>query len=91
MHGRENNEQIGVDEFGVSGYVYRNTFILFDRATRSLWYPLDDEKWTAISGPRQGETIPFMEEPSVIPLGQWKQFHPNTVVLLGDAAHVEAQ
>lgn len=73
-----------MDEFGTSGYVYRNTFVLYDRRTESLWYPFDDEKWTAISGPRQGETIPFIEEPTPVPLGDWRERHPDTVVLLGD-------
>ena len=63
---------------------------MFDRKTESLWYPLDDTKWTAISGPRQGETIPFIAEPPVIPLGEWRKEHPNTVVLLGSKAKVES-
>jgi hypothetical protein len=69
--------------------VYRNTFILYDRRTGSLWYPLDDGKWTAISGPRQGETIPFIEEPRPMPLGEWRSKHPGTVVLLGDRRDFE--
>ena len=47
VHGRTKDGKI--DEFGVSGYVYKNVFIMFDRRTESLWYPLDDTKWTAIS------------------------------------------
>ena len=82
MNGRELGEH--VDQFGVSGYTYRNTFIIFDRRTESLWYPLDADRWTAISGPRQGETIPFIEEPGVVPLGLWREQYPETVVLLGD-------
>ena len=82
VHGRQEGGQI--DQFGVSGYVYRNTFIIFDRATQSLWYPLDDTKWTAIAGPRKGEVIPFIEEPGVMPLGEWRKLFPETVVLLGD-------
>ncbi len=82
VHGRDIDGN--VDEFGVSGYTHRNTFILYDRRTTSLWYPLDDTQWTAISGPRRGETIPFIEEPGVVPLGIWRRQHPETVVLLGD-------
>lgn len=81
VHGREKEGK--VDEFGVSGYVYNNVFLIFDRRTESLWYPLDDTKWTAIAGPRKGETLPFIAEPKVIPLGQWRKKHPNTKVLLG--------
>ena len=82
VHGRDIDGAI--DQFGVSGYTHKNTFILFDRRTSSLWYPLDDTQWTAISGARRGETIPFIEEPGVLPLGVWKQRYPETVVLLGD-------
>lgn len=81
VHGRQINGEI--DQFGVSGYVHNNVFLIFDRKTESLWYPLDDTKWTAISGPRKGETIPFIEKPVVETLGSWRKKHPNTLVLLG--------
>ena len=88
VHGRDKNGD--VDEFGVSGYVYKDVFLIYDRKTESLWYPLDNEKWTAISGPRKGETIAFMAEPSVVPLGEWRKRHPNTMVLLGSKSRIEA-
>ena len=81
VHGRDNDGK--TDEFGVSGYVHKNVFLIFDRRTESLWYPLDDSKWTAISGERKGETIPIMEKPSPVPLGEWRAKHPDTRVLLG--------
>ena len=56
---------------------------MFDRRTESLWYPLDGTKWTAVSGPRKGETIPFITEPPVESLGDWLKKHPDTLVLLG--------
>ncbi len=87
VHGRENKG--GVDQFGVSGYVYKNVFLMFDRRTESLWYPLDDTKWTAVSGPRKGETIPFISEPGIVSLGDWRKKHPDTLVLLGDKGDVE--
>lgn len=81
VHGREKD---GIaDEFGVSGYLHDGLFIIFDRATESLWYPLDDDGWTAIAGPRIGETIPSISHPPVVPLGEWRKEHPDTVVLLG--------
>ena len=88
MHGR--NKDGKIDEFGVSGYVYKDTFIIFDRKTESLWYPLDDAHWTAVAGPRKGETIPFIEKPPIIKLGKWRKKHPNTVVLLGSKTDVKA-
>ncbi len=82
VHGRVNSGAI--DQFGVSGYVYKNLFLIYDRRTESLWYPLDDTQWTAISGPRKGETIPFIDEPGLVSLGEWRRQHPDTRVLLGD-------
>ncbi len=87
VHGRTKNGN--TDEFGVSGYVHKNVFLIFDRKTESLWYPLDDIQWTAIAGPRKGETIPFIEEPPVVSLGEWRKEHPNTTVLLGSKAQIE--
>lgn len=84
VHGRANKDEI--DEFGVSGYVYENVFLIYDRRTESLWWPLDDDKWTAISGPRKGETIPFVEKPSPVSLGKWRAKHSDTKVLLGSKA-----
>ncbi len=84
VHGRANKDEI--DEFGVSGYVYENVFLIYDRRTESLWWPLDDDKWTAISGPRKGQTIPFIEKPAPVSLGKWRVKHPDTKVLLGSKA-----
>ncbi len=88
VHGREKDGKL--DEFGVSGYVHKDTFLIFDRRTESLWYPLDDSGWTAISGPRKGEKIPFMAEPPLVTLGEWRKKHPDTVVLLGSKKQMEA-
>ncbi len=80
-----------MDEFGVSGYVHKNTFLMFDRKTESLWYPLEGDEWTAISGPRRGEKIPFMEKPPVVSLGEWRAEHPGTLVLLGSKHSIEGK
>lgn len=88
VHGREKDGR--VDEFGVSGYVYKNIFLIYDRRTESLWYPLDDHQWTAVSGIRKGETLPFIQEPSITPLGEWRGKHPDTTVLLGSRREIEA-
>ena len=87
--GREKDGQ--VDQFGVSGYVYKNVFLVFDRRTESLWYPLDDKGWTAVSGPRKGEVIPFTAKPPIMTLGKWRKRHPNTEVLLGSRRQIEAK
>ena len=88
VHGRTKAGK--TDEFGVSGYVYKNVFVIFDRRTESLWYPLDDTAWTAISGKRKGETIAIDEEPGLVPLGEWRKKHPRTRVLLGSTKQIEA-
>ena len=88
VHGREKDGK--AEQFGVSGYTHKNTFLMFDRETDSLWYPFGDGKWTAISGPRKGETIPFMEKPAPLTLGEWRKKHPNTLVLLGDKRRVRS-
>lgn len=87
VHGREIDGKL--DEFGVSGYVYKNVFLIYDRRTESLWWPLDDEKWTAVSGPRKGETILFVEK-EVVSLGEWRKQHPDTKVLLGSKRRIES-
>jgi len=78
-------------QFGDSGYVFKNVFVIYDRETESLWWPLTDDGWTAISGPRKGEEIPFLEKPPVVTLGEWRRQHPDTVVLLGSRSEVERQ
>lgn len=88
VHGRTTKDGT-IDEFGTSGYVYKNVFIIFDRRTQSLWYPLDKKGWTAVSGPRRGEQIPFIEEAPVVPLGEWRKKHPGTKVLLGSKKAIE--
>lgn len=87
VHGREVDGKL--DEFGVSGYVHKDVFLIYDRRTESLWWPLDDTTWTAISGPRMGETIPFIEEPPLVTLGEWRKKHPDTVVLLGSKSAIK--
>ena len=89
VHGREIKGR--VEQFGVSGYVHKDVFLIFDRRTESLWYPLDHTQWTAIAGSRKGETIPFIAEPPVVTLGEWRKKHPETLVLLGSKRELEDQ
>ena len=39
-----------VTTFGTTGYTYDRVFVLYDRLTRSVWYPLDDEAFVWLSG-----------------------------------------
>lgn len=75
--------------FGTSGYTYADTFVLYDRATESLWYPMGDGKFTAISGKLKGATIPYIKEPPIMTLGEWRKLHPQTRVLIGDRSDLK--
>lgn len=63
--------------FGVSGKLWRDSLVMFDRQTRSLWSQLLGE---AVAGPlagRQLDTIPSV----VTTWGEWRARHPETLVL----------
>lgn len=91
MYGREIDGR--VVSFGTSGYTKDNVFVLYDRDTESVWYPLSDNTMDAVSGPRRGRSIPFLDQPERMPLAKWRALHPDTTVLLpppsprDDAAH----
>lgn len=87
VHGREKEGK--AEEFGVSGYVHKDVFLMYDRSTKSLWYPFEHDKWTAVSGPRRGEVIPILDLPAPVSLGNWRKQHPETKVLLGSKEIIE--
>lgn len=63
--------------FGVSGRLWRNALVLFDRETGSLWSQVDGG---ALAGPLAGRTL--AEIPSeVTTWGTWRRRHPDTRVL----------
>jgi hypothetical protein len=73
--------------FGTSGYVYENAFVLYDRATDSLWWPTS-EGLSAITGPLAGKVLPLVRRPDTTRWGDWRRHHPDTVVLVGaDRSH----
>ncbi len=88
VYGRELNKK--PTTFGTTGYTYDNTFVLYDRESESLWYPFGDGAFTAISGKYRGKKIPYLQESCVTPLGEWREKHPNTTVLIGDRSDVIA-
>lgn len=69
-------------EFGTSGYTKDHVFVLYDRATESIWWPLSDDTLDAVAGRRRGESIAFLEEPAPEPLSEWLASHPDSTVLL---------
>ena len=72
--------------FGTTGYTHDQTFLLYDRSTRSTWYPLHPGQMNAVSGTRAGRVLPFEARPQPMRLSQWLADHPNSLVLVGDAA-----
>ena len=74
--------------FGTSGYTYDNTFVLYDRATESLWHPSDAKGLTAAAGPLMGRRLEFLQTPTRMKLGEWRARHPGTEVLLGDRSKI---
>jgi len=80
VYGRDLDEE-PVD-FGTTGYTNNNVFVLYDRKTDSVWYPLTDGTLDAVSGPKKGEKIEFIAKPKRMSLGEWKAKHPDTLVML---------
>jgi hypothetical protein len=68
--------------FGTTGYTNNNVFVLYDRKTDSVWYPLSNHTLDAVSGPKRGEKIEFIEKPPLMTLRKWQSKHPDTLVML---------
>ena len=63
--------------FGVSGLLFDNNLILFDRATESLWSQMSV---LAVCGDLRG-TAPALKPVVQSTWGAWKALHPETTVL----------
>ncbi|MCL6480269.1 MAG: DUF3179 domain-containing protein [Firmicutes bacterium] len=64
-------------ELAVSGKLYKDALVMYDRETGTLWAQVDG---SALRGPLQGhrlEEIPAVQAPWRL----WKQLHPDTLVL----------
>jgi hypothetical protein len=64
--------------FGVSGLLWRDDLVLYDRATESLWSQL---LATAIRGPKTGPQLRLVPS-TLASWGEWRTAHPETRVLL---------
>ena len=82
MYGRELDR--AETTFGTSGYTFDQTFVLYDRSTKSLWYPKGKSAMKAVAGKKKGATIPLLDRPKVMSLAKWIEKHPDTLVLIGD-------
>jgi len=77
------DRQITADQtltFGVSGMLYRNGLIMYDRETESLWSHILGQ---AIGGQYQGTQLAFI--PALHTDWQsWQELHPDTLVVSPD-------
>jgi len=68
--------------FGHEGILYRNSFVMYDKETKSLWVHTTGE---AVKGPLKGKRLEFVPS-SMVSWKKWKTLHPDTKVLLGSKA-----
>ena len=64
-------------EFGVSGSLWRDALVVYDRSTGSLWSQVTGR---SIQGPMKGRILKHIAS-VVTTLGDWKRAHPDTLVL----------
>jgi len=69
-------------EFGVSGKLHHNDLVLYDRETFTLWQQLTGE---AIVGPRVPDELTMIPA-DLVSLSDWRERHPETLVLQGGDA-----
>lgn len=64
--------------FGASGWTYRNTFVLYDHQTESMWYHLEGTHgMTCISGVHADRFLPELGAMKM-PWNQWFAAKPET-------------
>lgn len=68
-----------VVEFGHTGKLYRNGFVMYDKGTRSEWVHVTGE---CASGKMKGAKVEFLPS-SAMTWDAWKKLHPTTLVLGG--------
>jgi len=66
--------------FGHEGVLYRNSFVMYDQGSESLWVHVTGE---AIKGPKKGSKLRFLPS-EIVPWSFWRLQHPDTKVLLGE-------
>ena len=70
-------------QFGVSGLLYNNDVLLYDRESGSLWSQI---RMQAISGPMKGELLSSLPS-SHTSWQDWRRRFPNTLVLSTQTGH----
>lgn len=69
--------KVNPDKFGVSGRLYNNDLVLYDRTSYSLWLQVTGQ---SVAGPRMRETLEKIPL-EVVPWKVWRSLHPSTLVL----------
>lgn len=64
--------------FGVSGMLWRNSLIMFDRETKSLWSHITGE---CIDGKLKGKQLQRLAAIPKVTWREWKRQHPDSKVL----------
>ena len=73
-------------EFGTSGKLYNSNLLMYDRLTESYW---SQALGLAVKGELTGKQlnlVPF----DVITWGDWKELHPDTLVLTTNTGHLRS-
>jgi hypothetical protein len=63
---------------GVSGMLWRDSLVMYDRATRSLWSQVNGK---AVAGPMEGKRLEELPSEQTT-WGEWKRRYPDTLVLV---------
>ena len=73
--------------FAASGWLYEETFVLYDHQTESLWFPFVDDndviRLIGIGGHYTGVTLPEISSEVAI-WSNWLTDHPDTKFMLKD-------
>ena len=74
-------------ELGVSGLLFNNNLIMYDRRDKTTLYP--QMYFTGIEGPRQGETLNLLPVVETT-WSAWQKLHPDTQVVAGGSYALNA-
>src|SRR5262249_27537098 len=69
--------------FGTTGYSCKNRPLLYDRNTKSLWFPVDDDL-SCLSGPNRGKALKPTARPAPTNWSDWLRQNPKTTVVGGN-------
>ncbi len=81
MYVRPQSEDGTASTLGVSGKLWRDALVMYDRSSRSLWSQVDGRAW---AGPRVGQKLTKLPS-QVSTWAKWNDQHPDTLVLVKPA------